>query len=347
MNFRQSRQSTKRRSGSRKFYIYCLFCFVFLFAFFSFSTLQPVFGVINQEGMTYLSNPGHKSAVRFVLFLGIEGTGHHFWQDLIKESPMFSHLEASGLHPQFTRKITRSLYRHKKSRWEGLWSSTCKWDTMDPSPNITSIHHDLVTTMQEMKTYAQKQSGDFKAPIMIPVNFLESGDDFGVMSYPSFLKPCRALSYPNLDVWYQACDAAGVLCQHVYIYRDPYSVIKSTTDNRSFNTEKLEAIHLYTTQLHVLHSQLLSFSDRLVGCWNYNSISSPIHWEQDIEPLLQFKEPKVFAEVLKRVYHHKKPLTEEDQRNIIPVDISHYMKSMVKLHDLVVRTCKTLKNIQR
>jgi hypothetical protein len=292
-----------------------------------------------------------KSSVRFVMFLGIEGTGHHFWLDLIKESPLFARLKAFNLHPHYTKKLTQNLYRHKKSRWKGLWSATCKWDeSKDPAPNVTSIQEGLVDSLRTINRHVENQPLSAGAkpadrPIIFPVNLLPGGgDEFGVISYPGFLKPCRALNYPNLDVWYQACDAAGVQCQHVYIYRNPYSVIKSTTDNREFNKNKMEAIHMYTTQLHILHSQLLQYPHRLIGCWDYNAALSPVHWKEEVEPLLEFKEHTIFATTLKKVFHPKPPVTERDKREIVPDDIHAYMKSMTKMHDLVVQACKTLKH---
>jgi hypothetical protein len=282
-----------------------------------------------------------KSPLRFVLFLGLEGTGHHFWLQLIKESPVYPRLVDLQLHPHYTKKLTMSLFRHKKSRWKGLWSSTCKWNDEDPSPNVTSIHENVVTVLRNMTTLvANAQNHDTISPIVIPFNLMGvGGNEFGVMSYPGFLKPCRPLIYPNLDVWYHACETAGVICQHVYIYREPYNVIKSTTSNRRFNSEALEAIHLYTTQLHILHTQLVSFPDRLVGCWNYDTTRSPKHFKEQIEPLLGFQNEKSFADVLQRIFRPKAPLTAEDKRNIVPKEYDLYMQSMVRLHDLVVKTC--------
>jgi hypothetical protein len=286
--------------------------------------------------------------VRFVMFLGIEGTGHHLWQDLIKESPLFTRLKDLGLHPKFTKQLTQNLYRHKKSRWKGLWSATCKWnEENDPAPNITSIQANLVDTLRAISVHAKSQRGDKDGPgpVTFPVNLLPGGgDELGLVSYPGFLKPCRAQNYPNLDVWYQACDTAGVLCEHVYIYRDPFSVVKSTTDNRPFNRNKMEAIHLYTTQLHILHSQLLQFHNRLIGCWNYNAALSPVHYRDEIEPLLHFQEERIFADVLKKTFRNPKPsLNEQDKLSIVPLELNGYMRSMETIHGIVVQTCKTLK----
>ena len=334
---------------SRKRNLYGGFCCVILYAIFSVSSLQPMVDVtVSQEGYNAKHLARNKLfPVRFVLFLGLEGTGHHFWQSLIKESPSYENLRELKVHPQYTKNLTRNLYRHKKKRWKGIWSATCNWEDTDPAPNVTAIHEELVTTLRAIDTHVEtKRVGDKnnRTPLLVPVNFLGGGNEFGVMSYPSFLLPCRTLSYPNLFVWYQACAAAGVLCQHVYVFRNPHSVIKSTTENRLFNKNKLEAIHLYTTQLHLLHSQLLAFPDRLVGCWNYDAALSSEHWKEEIDPLLEFNEEKSFGNVLKTVYRPRKPLTESEKKALVPSEINAYMDSMTQLHKILQITCKSLKH---
>lgn len=328
-----------------------------LFAIFVLALILRLF--FGEREFAITQEPQKSPYIRFVLFLGMEGTGHHFWQDLIKESRSLEELKEVGLHPEYTNRLTKSLYRHQKSRWKGLWSAPCKWDASDPTPNGTSIERDLVETLQEMEEHVhqwhqQKQgapNGSFRdassqetrPPILFPVNFLPVGNEFGVASYPTFLKPCRALQYPNIDLWYQACQRAGVLCEHVYIFRDPYSVIQSTTDNRSINKDKLQAIHLYTTQLQILHSQLLMHPDRLIGCWNYDEALSTQHCKEEIEPVMHFGSEQKCGAAIERVYRRRPKLTKEDKEQLIPRDFDLYMQSMVRIHDAVVQACETVK----
>lgn len=285
------------------------------------------------------------SPINFVLFLGIEGTGHHFWQDLVRESPIFDQVHEYGLHPEYTRKLTESLYRHKKARWKGMWSAPCKWSESDPTPNTTAINEELVRTLEAMKNlvYSEnKRRGDgVVKQVIFPVNFLATGDEFGVASYPGFLKPCRPLQYPNIDIWYEACDRAKVACSHVYIYRDPFAVIKSTTDNRSINKEKLEAIHLYTTHLHVIYAQLAIFSNRLAGCWDYDAVLSPDFQSKEIIPILNFPDQPSLNDAIQKVYHPKKVMTGNDKVVSVPAEFAAHMASMSRIHKRVVELCVT------
>ena len=312
----------------------------------------------NEVAYTAPADPlASSSPIRFVLFLGLEGTGHHFWQDLIKASPIHPVLKELQLHPQYTEQLTGGLYRHKKERHKGLWSSICKWNPQDPSPNVTDIQRDLIHILQNMTQHVQQERKNrlqptataiaTTFPILFPINLLASGDEVGVISYPGFLKPCRSVNYPNLHVWYQACQQANVLCQHVYLYREPYSVIKSTTVNRPINGEKLEAIHLYTTQLHLIHSQLLQFPEKTVGCWNYDAITSSQHFREQIQPLLPFASETAYQTVIKQTFLSRSPLEESQKQALVPTELQPYMHSFIRMHDTVVQTCHRAKQISK
>ena len=296
-----------------------------------------------ERGGLLSASGSYHSKIRIVMFIGIEGTGHHFWQALMKESPLYQRLLDLDLHPRFTKQILRNLYRHSKGRWHGLWSGTCKWNVDDPPTNVTSIHETIVGVLRNMTHHIETEKSlesTQLSQVVMPINLLGMGQEVGFVSYPGFLKPCRALNYPNLDVWYAACETAKVQCQHVYIYRNPYAVVRSTTTNRPLNADTMDAIHLYTTQLQVLHSQLLSHPRRLVGCWNYDAVLSPIQFQNEIDPLFEFQNAASFKKALQKVFLFKKaPTTEEQQRKIVPAELDLYMKSLIRVHEMVIHTC--------
>lgn len=105
----------------------------------------------------------------------------------------------------------------------------------------------------------------------------------------------------------------------------------------------LGAIHLYTTQLQILHSQLLMHPDRVVGCWDYDSALSPEQWKQEVEPLLHFQTSAAYGAALQKVYRKPNILTDQDRDAIVPPEFQPYMKTMIELHNVVVETCQDLK----
>lgn len=88
------------------------------------------------------------------------------------------------------------------------------------------------------------------------------------MSYPNYHGDCRKLNFPNLDLWYETCQKAHVDCHHIYIYRDPYAILKSTTIHRNHNSDgtKLATIHLYTSLQAIILAQLMQYADKTLGC---------------------------------------------------------------------------------
>jgi hypothetical protein len=69
----------------------------------------------------------------------------------------------------------------------------------------------LVQLLRDMKNQSVNKS------VVVPANCLFPDREriHGMLSCPQFNGPCRQLTYPNLDVWYDSCDAAGVQCQHM------------------------------------------------------------------------------------------------------------------------------------
>lgn len=265
------------------------------------------------------------------------------WQDVIKSSPLHQSLVDFGLHPRFTKRLAKNLYSHNK-RSKGLWSAPFKWQVTDPDPNGTAIQENLTQTLLDMNVYAlDNTNGTRRDPLFFPVNLLATSKDFGVASYPTFRKPCRFLQYPNIDLFYHVCDRARVLCSHIYLYRDVIDVIKSTTDNRAINHDRLEAIQLYSTHLQVIHSQLLAFPSRLIECLDYNFATTQPKVNRTLMTLLNFDNEENFNEAFSAVFRQKAPLTEAERQEYIPPELQAFMQSFVRLHEMVKHTCDVLK----
>jgi hypothetical protein len=131
--------------------------------------------------------------------------------------------------------------------------------------NVTRSHDKVVKYLSKINKRAKGEE------ITLPVNTVPHVPNYGMVSYPNFGGPCRSLNYPNLDHFYHACDVAGVECKHAYIYRDPYLVLASTTVKRKFNKNALQGIHLFTSLLQIIYSQLVDHSDRTVGALAFSS----------------------------------------------------------------------------
>jgi hypothetical protein len=170
---------------------------------------------------------------------------------------------------------------------------------------------------------------------------------YGMVSYPNLGGPCKTLNYPNLDLFYDACDQAQVECRHVYLYRDPYDVLYSTVIKRHFAPTLLAGIHLYTSMLKIIATDLQVHASRGIGCFGFyeenittgkNDWWDPIRflwgWNDDTDSYekymtKKYKPPSRF-----------KNKTEDEAHSFVPKMLDPFMKSFMETHQRVIRMCK-------
>ena len=354
----------------------------------------------------------HGSKVRFILTIGLEGTGHHALSEVVRISPFVQKLKDQGrIYPSLIEQLGLQLF--DDSTYNGLWNAHCKQPKSlqhypytstnnrirmpqatttttatihNPSnaegietdsqgqqrrlqvsaasePNVQNHLERVVETLVQIEQKAALDENDKQEQqISIPVNLWSIEDidgmkNVGMVSYPSYKGACRNLNYPNLDLFYQACNTAKVDCQHVYIYRDPYAILKST-NRRNINPSLLGAIHLYTTMLQVIFAQLTTHGPyRTVGCWGIleeanhkdDNDDEKDHngWKDELAELWGWKSPKDFRSAWNDVYRPPKAVTEEEKRSLAPPKFDPYMKSFYRAHKDVLNLCKTQMNTKR
>lgn len=214
----------------------------------------------------------------FVFFAGLEGTGHHLWEHLYKSASSLPDMYETRTTLR-QRKIHNQLYVLKKL----LHGHTPGQDAVFSAPaastevqtNGTAIFHELVVALQTMYTLVtdtllENETRDNVAdtiPYPIPLNVATKM----MMSYPTSRQSEHAIRYPDLHLLYRACEAASVPCGHVYLYRDPYSVLRSTTVHRDFSPPEAQA-KLLSTMLGVLRAQLQDFPQYLISCYDFDGV---------------------------------------------------------------------------
>lgn len=322
---------------------------------------QKAFDTTTPPTIITTSSQPSSSSIRFILFLGLEGTGHHLISEMTTVSRAKEDLVELKMHPKQTTKLYDLLFQSSQSgggrSLEALWSSPChlkkkKGDSnIQQKANVTKIENNLIQLLRDMKNKSKNQSKNQSTKnksVVVPANGLFPNREriHGMMSYPQFDGPCRPLTYPNLDVWYDICDAAGVQCQHIYLYRDPYEVVRSTTTKRNFNKDALEAIHLYTTLLGVLFAQLTRHASRSIGCVGLFDMESQESWQRLLQDLMGIE-----TDDMRRIYTPPKPkkkstgTTHSSSTAEIPDEIQPYMRSFVNMNEDVIKLCQ--QNLQQ
>lgn len=278
--------------------------------------------VIASHQFLHVSRTRTTKRTRFLFLIGLEGTGHHLYSELIQHSPSFEKLPA-----QHMIQLQQSLYHHQNKE-QSLWGAHCG---KEQTTNATiDILNRVVTNLQTLD-----QAVD--PTVTIPINgpkYPNTG--FGMMSYPTYSSLDRqdnqrfALTkYPSMDLLYHACHVAKVTCGHVYLHRDPIQVLTSTTVKRHFHTTP-EALHIYTTMLQVIHSQLVTFPNHFVTCWDYSLVPPQVLGE-----LLGWQTTKDFRRIIKTLYR-------PSVMNQPPLHVNMsdpYLQSMFRAHEQVKKLC--------
>jgi len=287
---------------------------------------------------------------RFLFVVGIEGTGHHFLTKLLKVSPDAKVVLERGeqahlkeLKLSLYGALNRGYFYVHCNRMAGLGMSSA---SVEAKRTEVISRFKLLAGALTKNVTANPAAGDDdeddgnkngNEARGITVTLNAGGNYAEMASYPQDSDACRNVKYPNLDVLYDACDAAGVLCQHVYVYRDPYDVIQSTTVKRHFNKYPLQGMQLYITMLNVIYGQLARHSTRTVGCFGFyeQNVSAAEVWDP-IRQMFGWDDPEEFQNVLREIYA---PPTEgqadHDEKQFRP-----FMQSMVQSHESVIDLCR-------
>ncbi|KAG7369595.1 hypothetical protein IV203_027341 [Nitzschia inconspicua] len=331
----------------------------------------------------------YNSPVRFIFFIGLEGTGHHLLKGIVSQSPAVDRLRQLHVHYELTTQLQEAL--HHEKRKNGLFNVHCQPDqdkinTTEIQGRVVDvlrqIHQRVLTTKQDGTLLTHNDDGviiqqqqqrpqqprrtddrGFTHPsrlTALPINTLQASTSSGEMSYPNYHGDCRKLNFPNMDLWYHACRAAQVDCQHVYIFRDPYAILKSTTVHRDHNGKhKLAAIHLYTSLQTVILAQLMTWPDRTLGCMgmldgnnHYNHSHNTdddddddepvpvVDWWETIRIIFGWKNRTSFDHhVKKKFFKPRHAMTPQQRHELVPPTLQPYMDSWMRIHDKTIRLC--------
>lgn len=282
------------------------------------------------------SHPDTTSQVTFLMILGLEGTGHHFYASMYEDSPAFYDHRLT-LNENYTMylQLKEKLY-NRFDQDQGLWSRPCFTgfeNSTFSTQNDTLPFDEVVRLLKEVKSKWEARS---KKATTFPL-MTGAGKGIGELSYPNFRGPCRPLQYPDVDIMYAACKAAEVTCKHIVMTRDPYEVIKSTTVNRKFSEANIQ-IKLLTTMLDVMNSQVQSHPEGLIAHWHYgNTQANPV-----LGRILGYANDTSFSEVYSKKFRATTPISKEDKKKLIPDHMQPYMDVFERSSDRLMTICDSI-----
>lgn len=291
----------------------------------------------------------------FVFIMGIEGTGHHLLEALLGQSPNMKKMTELGSCGDGgeLEALSNQFFGMYRRRGTGLYNpddgkkSKKQVDAVrlfDTTVGLLKSMRDKYKEDVRKNADGSEPSSSLSLPFNIPINANGCPAD-SMISYPTFMGPDRPLQNFNLDVFYNACSQAKVNCEHVYIYRDPYDVIKSTLWNRRYNKDVYDSIRLYTSVTQNVHSQMVSYPERIMGCFGFLDPKGA-QIEQDWERFgkLFGWDKESFVEVVKELNSKGAPevMADEMKERLIPARLGPLMTAFEQVHYRVVDYCYSL-----
>lgn len=287
------------------------------------------------------------SKVQFIFPIGLEGTGHHWLEAIIEDSPAMERLKQYNISPTLTdslKQLSSLNPRPGPDHRLRLMNSHCFADNKNNDPSKTQ--ETLVSLMKEIDSQANNNINGGRLLQQGNLNENTLPIHFGGQSYPSNRGDCRSLNYPDLNLYYDTCQRARVDCLHFYLYRHPVEVLNSVV-SRGFSDNDTSGMQLYIMNLHVLASQLRNHSNRTLGCFNFfTSHVEAGTWQDAQLDLWDWRdESERYDNFLSENF--KAPSSNNNVVNAAHLETwlndpmaGPYIKSWWKLHNHVVATCQ-------
>jgi len=374
-----------------------------------------------QQQLTTMINERKKyPKLEFLFFMGLEGTGHHLITRVIEQSPIFHKIVDMNIHTLLTSQLQESLWNShtQKGLWNAHCydpaahppppsASLSKQQLLSRDfVDVATKRRHVLSIMKKIRkriltsplswfsgpssglsfsssSESQSQGEEQRGKIVIPLNALDTryAKSYGMVSYPSFVGPCRPLAYPNLDLLYDICsqmnaeeneESGGqnddgdqnIECNVVYVSRDPRLIVRSTIRRKFFkSTNVLPAIHMYRSHLNMIASQLIAYPHRVKGCYDLLSHdpNEQSTWQDSLQVLLGWGPTNRtgYQQVIRSIYKPKNRTASAStdspilQQNIkmddflIPTQYQPYVDSLMRANDHVRELCQQALYVSR
>lgn len=219
--------------------------------------------ILQQEIATpYLVQKRHLSdTARFIFFAGIEGTGHHFWAEILKKLKMHAEI--------FNKSLISDVGEN------GLQNYLWQLALAETEKDYLTYHSLAIRRMAELTTTFSRHPEEKPSQIFFMLNLLRFKGN-GMMSYPNFGEAGDAkktLQHPNLRYMADIAEFTRSDLRIIVLVRNPIDILISTTVHRDHNALMLQA-KVLMQNLSVLLAQLLALDPSFFLCINMDDLSN-------------------------------------------------------------------------
>jgi len=323
--------------------------------------------MINNDDYAFANNGmneneyGGQTRINFVFVVGLEGTGHHLINALLGYSPNMIKMKELGIcspnnnmNEGELNQLSSQFFKMDNREGRGIFnppqSETAEEDYFDAGTKYATIVEKLKRIQQIYNGYEEDHmSSSSYQPGMINIAINANSCNAPTMvSYPTFQGNGRSLQVPNMGIIYNACIDAKVQCSHIYLYRDPYDVLKSTTLKRPMNSNIINGIRLYTSVMQQIHSQMISYPHNNMGCFGFldkhgsqriddwERFGQIFGWGEDEEYTIEDFMTTV-QDINRKTSPSLMSMTEMEQ--LVPSRLDVLMEAFIDIHNKVVEFC--------
>jgi len=291
-------------------------------------------------------NPSDYVGPTFVFVMGVEGAGHNLLRSLLGQSPNMLQMKQLGMCDKDDHNFRRGtseflvLSRLLFGDGNGGMRNPYSVSLLDNG----SLHDHIVDTLSRIRRRYNEEKDSSLSPTSLNIAINANGCRVrSPMPYPTFMGPDRPMHYFNLELFYNACQDAQVRCRHVYIYRNPYNVIRSTR-SRDYYKNIRDSVQFFTHALEVVHSQMASYANRTLGCFGFRDADG-FQLQDDWERFSTMfgwdskEELMAIVQYLNRRIGNPVHMTDGERENLVPQDLVPLMKVFMDNHHRAADLC--------
>ena len=196
----------------------------------------------------------YSDTVRFVFFAGLEGTGHHAWQDVWAKCPVENTKRRLEFRCAFDTELLNALY----SGFNGAGGLFNPKDEKQYQKRRNQI-------LRLFKKYSAKSDG---IPTAVILNtFMETGQGSGMISYPNYKGPLKPLHHGRLEILAELAEIAQVDLRIVYLDRPAGEIARS--DLRRFQDgPPVDEMMMLIDNAMILRTQLEMIDFKFFRCFD-------------------------------------------------------------------------------
>ncbi|CAN0163759.1 unnamed protein product [Ascophyllum nodosum] len=217
-----------------------------------FHAFDPVF----EDGV--LKKQAFSSRMRFVFLVGLEGTGHHYMFEVLERMCQTGQAPCPNLCP-----LGKVVY-------PVLTNPETEHDYKDARKRLRREMQKLALLVEELPEGKTVVTAVGTCP----------GSGIGMMSYPNYDGPSKALQHVDLQIFAEETERAGIDLRIIYLARAAKPILISDTKHNKYGGTFMMEARVLMSNAAVMESFFHEIDPAFTTCFRYENITSDAQAER-------------------------------------------------------------------